>query len=73
MTEDNGRTNAQDEAQRGDEALAAARHLLTGRFCNDAVSRAYYAAFHWARADRFIAACTPLLDPTYPRPERNKP
>jgi len=50
MTNDNALINSADEARRGDEALAAARHLLSAGFYNDAVSRAYYAAFHWARA-----------------------
>ncbi|MDD5482778.1 MAG: HEPN domain-containing protein [Kiritimatiellae bacterium] len=50
MTKDNAVKNSDDEARRGDEALGAARHLLSSGFYNDAVSRAYYAAFHWARA-----------------------
>lgn len=50
MTDENGQKNAREEAARGAEALAAARILLAGGFFNDAVSRAYYAAFHWARA-----------------------
>lgn len=50
MTADNARDNARDEAKRGDEALAAAKVLLSAGFFNDAISRAYYAAFHWARA-----------------------
>jgi uncharacterized protein (UPF0332 family) len=50
VTRGNARTNARDEAERGDEALSAAKHLLSAGFFNDAVSRAYYAAFHWARA-----------------------
>ena len=50
MTGDNARKNAREEQARGEEALAAARHLLDGGFHADAVSRAYYAAFHWARA-----------------------
>ena len=50
MTGDNARENALEEQARGEEALAAARHLLDGGFHADAVSRAYYAAFHWAQA-----------------------
>ncbi len=50
MTEDNCRANAVDESRRGDECLEEARYLLEGGFCNAAVSRAYYAAFHWALA-----------------------
>lgn len=50
MTADNARANARDEAERGGEALSAAKLLLSAGFFNDAISRAYYAAFHWARA-----------------------
>ena len=50
MTEENGRVNAIEESRRGDECLAEARYLLKGGFWNAAVSRAYYAAFHWALA-----------------------
>jgi uncharacterized protein (UPF0332 family) len=50
MTADNCRGNAVQERQRGDECLAEARYLLQGGFYNAAVSRAYYAAFHYALA-----------------------
>lgn len=50
MTGENARINAREEIARAEESLSAARHLLTGGFGNDAVSRAYYAAFHCARA-----------------------
>lgn len=50
MTEENVRRNMAEDMARGDEALRAARHLLAGGFYSDAVSRAYYAAFHWASA-----------------------
>lgn len=50
MTPQNSRANAAQEAERGREALAAARHLLEGDFFNDSIARAYYAAFHFARA-----------------------
>ena len=50
MTEDNCKSNARDEARRGDECLSEAQYLLEGGFFNAAVSRAYYAAFHWALA-----------------------
>lgn len=50
MTKNNARENSVNEARRGDEVLKAAQHLLSYGFYNDAVSRAYYAAFHWARA-----------------------
>jgi uncharacterized protein (UPF0332 family) len=50
VTEDNCKANAIEEGQRGDECLAEAKYLLEGEFYNAAVSRAYYAAFHWALA-----------------------
>lgn len=50
MTGDNIRANLAEEIARGEECLRAAEHLFAGGFFNDAVSRAYYAAFHWARA-----------------------
>jgi uncharacterized protein (UPF0332 family) len=50
MTSENIRLNIREEIKRGNECLAAAKHLLAGGFPNDAVSRSYYAAFHWARA-----------------------
>ena len=59
MTGENGTLNAGDETRRGDEALEAARHLLRGGFYNDAVSRAYYAAYHWARALLFLKGLEP--------------
>ena len=59
MTEDNGQKNARDEARRGDECLAEARYLLEGGFFNAAVSRAYYAAFHWALALLFLKGFEP--------------
>ena len=59
MTEDNGRANALDECRTGDECLAEAKYLLEGGFCNAAVSRAYYAAFHWAAALLFLKGLEP--------------
>lgn len=50
MTDDNCLANARDEARRGDECLAEAKYLLEGSFFNAAVSRSYYAAFHWTLA-----------------------
>ncbi len=50
MTGPNRDANSRDEIERGNECLAAAEHLQAGGFANDAVSRAYYAAYHWARA-----------------------
>ena len=50
MTEANRVMNARAEAALGDDALRAANALLQLGLHNDAVSRAYYAAFHYARA-----------------------
>ncbi len=50
MTSDNRRANISAELRRADEALAAARVLAAARLYADAISRAYYAAFHHARA-----------------------
>jgi uncharacterized protein (UPF0332 family) len=50
MTRDNKDKNAREEMARGDEALRAAEELLRLGLHNDAISRAYYAAYHWARA-----------------------
>lgn len=50
MTEDNRRKNISIEAKRGDDSLESARILLAAAMHADAVSRAYYGAFHYARA-----------------------
>ncbi len=50
MTDDNRRKNIAVETKRGDESLESARILLAAALHADAVSRAYYAAFHYARA-----------------------
>jgi uncharacterized protein (UPF0332 family) len=50
LTEANRLENARAEALLGDDALKAAQALLDLGLYNDAVSRAYYAAFHHARA-----------------------
>lgn len=50
MTAENGSANAAAEAAVGDDALRAARALIDLGLPNDAVSRAYYAAYHYARA-----------------------
>lgn len=50
MTGDNRRRNIADEHARAADALRAATMLLAGNLPNDAVSRAYYAAFHAMRA-----------------------
>jgi uncharacterized protein (UPF0332 family) len=50
MTEENRRANVQREVSRGDETLESAELLLAAGKSADAVSRAYYGAFHYARA-----------------------
>ncbi len=50
MTEENRRKNAAQEIARGQKSLGAAEVLLERGFFEDAVSRAYSAAFHFARA-----------------------
>ncbi len=50
MTGENRKRNVADELERADEALAAARALAGLSLYNDAVSRAYYGAFHFLRA-----------------------
>ncbi len=59
MTEENGRINARDEAERGDECLQEAQTLLDAGLHVGAVSRAYYAAYHWARALLFLKGVEP--------------
>jgi uncharacterized protein len=50
LTSENRLDNARAEALLGDDALRAAEALIALGLTNDAVSRAYYAAFHYARA-----------------------
>ncbi len=50
MTGDSRRKNIASEVRRGDESLESAELLLAAGKLADAVSRAYYAAFHYARA-----------------------
>jgi uncharacterized protein (UPF0332 family) len=50
VTDDNKRKNIAAECRRGDESLESADLLLGAGKLADAVSRAYYAAFHYARA-----------------------
>lgn len=50
MTPANRQSNARDEMAKGDEALREAEVLLRERLFNGAISRAYYAAYHWASA-----------------------
>jgi uncharacterized protein (UPF0332 family) len=53
VTPQNRQQNARDELQRSEEALRAADELLRLGLHNDSVSRAYYAAYHCARAVLF--------------------
>jgi uncharacterized protein (UPF0332 family) len=50
MTNDNQRRGILAEVARGDEAMREAETLLAAKLLAGAVSRAYYAAFHYARA-----------------------
>jgi uncharacterized protein (UPF0332 family) len=50
VTHDNRRRNIAAEIRRGDEALRSADILLGAGQHADSVSRAYYGAFHYARA-----------------------
>ena len=50
MSPENARAHVAAEIERGDQALRAAHELLRIGLLNDAVSRAYYAALHMARA-----------------------
>lgn len=50
MTVENRRVHVAAEVARAEEALRAARELLKLGLLNDAVSRAYYAALHFALA-----------------------
>ena len=50
MTHDNRRRNIDAEVRRGDESLESAEILYAAGKLADAVSRAYYAAFHYAQA-----------------------
>jgi uncharacterized protein len=50
VTEDNRRANALDELARASQALEAAAALIAVRLFADAISRAYYGAYHHLRA-----------------------
>ena len=50
MTEADRKKDIGAEARRGEESLESAAILLREKKLADAVSRAYYAAFHFARA-----------------------
>jgi uncharacterized protein (UPF0332 family) len=81
MTEDNRRANARAEAVLGDDARRAASALVEIGLPNDAVSRAYYAAFHYGRALLLMAGLEPkthrgvvaLLLERYEKPGRLEP
>ncbi|HEV8132929.1 MAG TPA: HEPN domain-containing protein [Acidobacteriota bacterium] len=59
MTPENARSNAGEEAKLGQDTLAEAQHLLGEGFYKGAVSRAYYAAYHYARALLFLKGLDP--------------
>lgn len=50
MTEDDARAHVAAEVELGEQALRAAQELLRLRLPHDSLSRAYYAAAHFARA-----------------------
>lgn len=50
MTPENRQVHVEAEVRHGENALRAARELLRLALYNDAVSRVYYAALHFARA-----------------------
>jgi uncharacterized protein (UPF0332 family) len=50
VTNDNRKKNIAAEVRRGNETLEAAQILLDAGKLADAISRAYYGAFHYARA-----------------------
>lgn len=50
MTGENRRLGIASEVARGNEALDSAEILLSAGKAADAIGRAYYAAFHYARA-----------------------
>ena len=81
MTGEHRATNARAEAALGDDALQAANALLQLGLHNDAVSRAYYAAFHYARALLLLEGLEPkthrgvvtLVLERYEKPGRLEP
>ena len=81
MTDANRLAHARAEAALGDDALRAASALVELGLHNDAVSRAYYAAFHYARALLLVAGLEPkthrgvvsLLLEHYEKPGRLEP
>lgn len=81
MTNANRVANARAEIALGDDALRAAEALVSLRLPNDAVSRGYYAAFHYARALLLLTDLEPkthrgvvsLLLEHYEKPGRLQP
>ncbi|MGQ0507190.1 MAG: HEPN domain-containing protein [Myxococcaceae bacterium] len=59
MTDDSKKKNLVLEIARGDESLRAAEALLSLGLHSDAVSRAYYGAFHFLRALLFSRGVEP--------------
>jgi uncharacterized protein (UPF0332 family) len=78
VTDENRLANARAEAVLGDDAVRAAKALLGLELWNDAVSRAYYAAFHYARVLLLLEGLEPkthrgviaLLSAHYERSDR---
>ena len=76
MSPENLKALVQAETERGDAAFAAAEKLIEAALYYDAASRAYYAAFHYARALCLVAGDEPrshrgvahLLNVNYVRP-----
>ncbi|MBF5045999.1 MULTISPECIES: HEPN domain-containing protein [Myxococcaceae] len=60
MTPEQLRLNVALEVERGDQALSAAEALVQAQLPYDAASRAYYAAFHFARALCLAAGEAPV-------------
>lgn len=60
MTNENRRSNIAIEVSRGDESLKSAEILLASEMLADATSRAYYGAFHYARALLLMLGEEPL-------------
>lgn len=59
MSPANQLTHIAAEVKHGNTSLRAAQELLRLRLLNDAVSRAYYAAFHFARALLLVEGVEP--------------
>ena len=60
MTGENRRANIAIEVTRGDASMESAELLLAANKLADAVSRAYYGAFHYARALLLMLGEEPL-------------